>query len=138
MLEPIQLSDVFPDEPGAPVDLGTFKVDFWIEDDGRNRSHEMKNVDVKGTLLLRPRDRVHLTIPGIPVGISLAAMTSANALIQFQGQKPIRCLSHSNDGTSSIWEPLEGPLEIKHSSDPGFSIEFVLFGFPDYSSEQRT
>lgn len=135
-MSPILLPEAFIQEPGTPVNLGTAKADFWLEDAGGIRFKELKQIDLHGTQILQPKDRVHLSLSGIPPNDVMRAAINGTAFVQFAGQDPVQCLNHDNDDTWSTWVPLREPLDIAHSSDPGTRLEFVLFAFPVFYGEQ--
>ncbi|ORC32616.1 hypothetical protein B4O97_16260 [Marispirochaeta aestuarii] len=132
----VQLPDAFSQGPGFPVNLGTAKADFWIEDGGGARFKELKQIDVHGTQIFLPKDRVHLSLSGIPSSDVLRAAFNGTAFVQFTGQEPIQCLNHDNDENHSTWIPLMEPLDIVHSPDSGTRLEFVLFAFPVFYGDQ--
>jgi len=135
---PIQLPINYSQGPNIPVKLGKTKADFWLEDAGGNRFKDLKQIDVLGTQLLHPKDRVHLSISGVPPHDIMRASINGKAFIQFSGQDPVECLKHDNDDTRSTWVPLLEPLDVAQSLGSGTRIEFVLFGFPVFYGEQDT
>jgi len=135
---PIKLPDIFSKGPGIPVNLGKIKADFWLEDADGNRFRVLDQIDIQGTQLLHPKDRVHLTISGIPPHDIMKASIGGKAFIQFSGHNPIQCLNQDNTDVQSNWIPLREPIDIQHDSRSGTQVEFVLFGFPVFYGAQDT
>lgn len=133
---PIQLPTNYSKGEGNPVKLGVAKADFWLEDADGNRFKDMKQIDVQGSQILQPKDRVHLLLLDIPPHDAMRAAINGAAFVQFAGQDPIKCLNHNHDETQSTWVPLREPLDIEHSSGTGTRLEFVLFAFPVFYGSQ--
>lgn len=132
---PILLPDIFSSGPGVPVDLGSAKADFWIEDNCGKQLWEIKQTDVKGTQIIHPKGQIQLTISNIP-GVIIKASITGKSFIKFVGYDPIQCLNQTNNEKLSTWSPLRVPLDIQYSTAYGSQIEFVLFGFPVFFGEQ--
>ena len=132
----ILLPEAFLQGPGVPVNLGSAKADFWLEDADGKKIMELKQIEVRGTQILYPKDRVHLSLKGISSIDIMRAENNGTSFVQFSGQEPIQCFNHADDGTQSTWKPLREPLDIAHSSDAGTRLEFVVFAFPVFYGAQ--
>ena len=129
---PFALPDSFKHGPNVPADLGSAMADFWLEDNDQKRIKELKRVQVRGTQLLQPKDRVHITVPGISSSDAFRCFVNGKAFIQFGGGDPIQCLNEDGNDSESIWLLLREPLDIPHSDQNGCEIRFLLFGFPTF------
>lgn len=133
---PIDLPDAFAHGPGVQAELGTAIADFWLEDKNGEPIRELKQIEVKGTQILHPKDRVQITIYGIPQHEVAKCFIGCKALIQFDGYDPIKCFNQDNNGNESTWFPQQEPLNIRHSNQPGEEILFLLFSFPVFYGQQ--
>lgn len=132
----ILLPEAFLQGPGVPVNLGSAKADFWLEDAVGKRIMELKQIEVHGTQILYPKDRLHLSLTGKSSIDIMREESKGKLFVQFSGQEPIQCINHADDGTQSTWKPLGEPLDIAHSSDAGTRLEFILFAFPVFYGAQ--